>query len=216
MIVATVHSARLLCIPHIISDLSVTISPSIRSRILRIILLPDWNATPIEHADGIGTNCSNIYLGVDRLIEPTSIVLFARRRQRTLRCFHRDYYVKRGGIFRCGERPAHSLPSNCKGHSRIIANYPRIIARFIRYLAEIFLLPRCKFHSSISFLSTFSSTISHILILFFIFVGISLFRNFLSLLPLSYSIPKVKKKKRKKRSFLININRYFIVQYLLP
>lgn len=60
MIVATVHSARLLCIPHIISNISVTISLSIRSRILRIIVLPDWNAISIEYADGIGTNCSNI------------------------------------------------------------------------------------------------------------------------------------------------------------
>lgn len=203
MIVATVHSARLLCIPHIISDLSVTISLSIRSRILRIILLPDWNATPIEHADGIGTNCSNIYLGVDRLIEPTSIVLFARRRQRTLRCFHRDYYVKRGGIFRCGERPAHSLPSNCKGHSRIIANYPRIIARFIRYLAEIFLLPRCKFHSSISFLSTFSSTISHILILFFIFFHFRWnlsFSEFLVAITSFLFDSKSQKKKKKEKN----------------
>lgn len=142
--------------------------------------------------------------------------------QRTLQRFYRDYYVKRGGIFRLGERPAHNLPSNCKGHSRIIANYSRIIVRFIRYLAEIFLLPRI-FFSYFSF--SLIKSLSFFLFFFFLFriVGISLSRNFLLpsrlFLIRFQSLGQEKKRKKKKRSFLININivtRYFIiVQYLL-
>lgn len=76
-------------------------------------------------------------------------------------------------------------------------------------------IPRCKNFTlpfRIFSLSTFSSTIPHIL--FSYLLGISFFRNFFPLLlPLSYSKTSIKKKKRKrkKRSFLINIDRHSIL-----
>lgn len=206
MIAATVHSARLLCIPHIISNFSVTISLSVRSRILRITLLPDWNAISIEHADGIGTNCSNIlsrcwpsnWTNSDRIVlsslatyASTFLSRLLRKTRRYLSawwkaCTQSSFELQRAFPYNC-----QLFPHNCSFYSLPSGNIS--ITSYLFFL--LFFLPY------------------QILILFSFFLfsfsyrwNLSFSEFLVAITSLSYTIskPRSRKKKKKKETQFFN------------